>query len=244
MKPMIVAMFVSSLFLAVHAEENVPAKDAPVAQPPVAAKAPDEKPVPAAEPAVPEAKTTSPGDVKKTEELAASASSSAESNEPVSSSAPTVSTVSVPSPAESSPAKEVKKAEPVPTPSVGFAAPMQTLVAFHEKEIASLKQTMTQWDAKVGPAFQRRHDLEQSLKANLQKIEDLKKQNTKADKKEANGLKKEISKIKKDLSSAEKEINAQRKVLIAETQDASRASERLLKDYNQHVLAEMEALRN
>ncbi|MBL0057590.1 MAG: hypothetical protein IPP35_00300 [Elusimicrobia bacterium] len=248
MKPLIVALFVSSLFLAVHAAENpvenAPAKDTAVSPPAAAPKA-DEKSVSTPAPAATEAKTTPPDDVKKPEEIAAPATTSTaatDSKDTVFSSTPVVSTVSAPSPAEVPPAIEVKKVETVPPPSVGFAAPLQTLVAFHEKEIASLKQTMTQWETKVGPVFQRRRDLEQSLKANLEKVEELKKLNTKASKKEANSLKKEISETKKGLSSVEKEISAQRKVLIAETRDASRVSERLLKDYNQHVTAEIEAL--
>lgn len=158
--------------------------------------------------------------------------------------APLISTTSVSPSAEVPAVAEPKVAEKTQVKLAAYVVPLQSLVAFHEKEMANMKQLIARWDSEIGRTTQRQQDLEQDLKSKNQKVEELLKLNTKAGKKEANGLKKEISKIKKEIQSVVKELTAKRKELSAEIQTLSRDSQKGVKEVCEQVISEIKKTKN
>lgn len=242
MKSLIAVLFMSNLFLIVHATD-IPAESSPIEKaadvktPEAASPTPEVKEVvsPSNEPAMSEMKTPS-ADEGKLEE------GKAMSTEAIS--APVVSTTSVSSSTVAPVAVEPKMAEKTPVALAVCVAPLQSLVVFHEKERANAKQLIARWDSEFGRTTQRQQDLEQDLKSKNQKVEELLKLNTKAGKKEANGLKKEISKIKKEIQSVVKELTAKRKELSAEIQTLSRDSQKGVKEVCEQVISEIQKTKN
>lgn len=242
MKSLIAVLFMSNLFLIVHATE-MPGESSPIdsaadVKLPEAAlptPVPEEIVSPSAEPAMAESKALSSDEFKLEEEKGMPTDVVA---------APVMSTASVSSSTETPAAVDSKLVEETPVKLAVCVAPLQSLVAFHEKEMANLKQLIARWDSEIGQTTQRRQELEQDLKSKNQKVEELLKLNTKASKKEANLLKKGISKINKDLQFVDKELTTKRKSLTTEIQTLSRDSQQGIKEVCQQVVFEIQKIKN
>lgn len=243
MKQVVFALFVSGLFLSARAED--PAIGAPVSDVPVAVNEQKADPVaPDVQPVVPpatEATLLSKEDVKTPAPNVAPAmgSESAKDNGAVSVAASTVPAAVAPEALKTPESKAVE-----PTPPAGCVASLQQIVAYHEKEIADLKQRIARWDVKMGATIKRQQELEKESKAKLKKREELLSQNTKASKKEANALKKEISKIQKDLQSVHKERKIQVKDLSAELKALSQESSQSFKATYQQAISDIQKSEN
>lgn len=242
MKSLMSLLFFSNLFMIVHATDmladSAPIENTTDAKLPEAASptpVPEEIVSPSAEPAMAESKALSSDEVKMAEEkpMAIEAVS-----------VPAISTDSVSSSTETPTAVESKMVEETPVKLAVCVAPLQSLVAFHEKEMANVKQLIARWDSEIGQTTQRRQELEKDLKSKNHKVEDLLKLNTKASKKEANILKKDLSKINKDLQSVDKELTNKRKNLTTEIQTLSRNSQQGVKEVSQQVVFEIQKIKN
>jgi hypothetical protein len=130
------------------------------------------------------------------------------------------------------PAPDAAMAQPI-----GFVAPLQDLLAYHKKEIASLKQLIQQWNSRVGAMIQREQGMQQDVKAKTQKIADLEKENTKAGKREAARVTKDIARITKEIGLVKKERAELQREFMKELREISKESQQGLKDaYQQTTL--------
>jgi hypothetical protein len=135
--------------------------------------------------------------------------------------------------------KEAPAAQPE-----GYVAALQSLVTFHEGEIASLKNLIDRWNGKARATLQHQADVKQAVQANLRKIDALQKQNTKNARKDAASLKRDNAQSAKDLRAIGDELKAQRRELVTELQNASQASQQSSRDAYQRVIAELRKPQN
>ncbi|MBK8575109.1 MAG: hypothetical protein IPN90_05330 [Elusimicrobia bacterium] len=251
MKQFIVALFIAALFSSVHAaetssENSAPSSDTEVQKPKGEETISEaEKPVsPVSETAAVEPTPTSKEETKITEEklvpaegapVAVAGSAMENAVAPLA-----VSTAPVSALTEAPKGTETKAVETAKAPPVGCVASLVQIVSFHEKEIANLNQMIARWEAKVNVTTNRRRELDQDLKAKLQKLEELLTLNTKVSKKEASGVQKDIRKLNKDIESTEKELKNERKELTAEIRTLSQASSQALKDTCQQAISDVQ----
>ena len=111
-----------------------------------------------------------------------------------------------------------------------FVNGLQTLVDYHEKQIASIKHTMAQWAPRVTADLQKQTGLQADVKAKTERMDQLLKENTKAGKREAARLKKEIAQSNKQIALMKKELVSLNKDLVVELKQMSKESQQSLKD--------------
>jgi hypothetical protein len=150
---------------------------------------------------------------------------------------PAVSTPAVSTPAVTSSDVELSTPAAAITPPapIAFIAPLQNVVAYHEKEIVSLQQLMKQWNTKVGAVVQRQKAMEEDVKAKSQKILDLNKENSKSSKREAGRVSKDIAQINKEISLIKKERSELQKDFAKELKEAARDDQQALKEVYQQA---------
>lgn len=208
MRPLIMAVFVLGVALAAHASETPPDGSTVKEAPAVVAT------------------TTTPSAVL-------SAKNASQGSLAVSS--PTVAA------AQAKPVVEVSSSSaPVsasaPVKLASCVAPMQSLVTFHEKEIASIKRMIDRWQEKVEAATERREGLEQEVQSTLKQADEQFQLDTKPGKREADRLRKQAARIAKDIASIEKELKSQSKELAEEVRDVSKDAQQALKDAYQQTI--------
>lgn len=138
-------------------------------------------------------------------------------------------------PAQAPSAKTPEKEKPV-----GRLASLEPLTAFHEKELASLREMIGQWNVKLGETLKRQKGLKDDLSAKETKAKTLEQTGTKASKTELKVLKKEISGIQKSLQSIEKEIGTQYKTLANEIKEKSALTAESLQTTVRQVIEEIQ----
>ena len=145
----------------------------------------------------------------------------------------------VPANVVAAPAKKAEEAAPekaaAPAVVPDQVLPLQDLVAFHEKEIESLKQLIAQWSMQIQTTIERRQDLEKTIESRARRLEELRQEGTKTSRAQAAQLNKEIARLKKDQSAIDRELKKQAKDLAKETQEASEDAEQTLKDTYQQT---------